>query len=272
MVWGTEPADGSAISTLGAETDAGFPGQSASLLRGARINSNRLNLTLSSATDAGHPVSISEGPSSVCSGRRCRALEWHAVQSKKPPAAGLAPAGDARIEPFDSVCRYPGFVEPAALTRMSRIDLAARLDDEPRCYGTALPRHAVSVRFGLERVGDGPFETGPGFRRPAVRARRYGDEISRSRSRDVVRGGGCVVDVADIVADGRRVVPRARLCRLERIAIESANDFVAVKCAGSHRYRFPAFHRALPVSARRASVRYSGLRGVGGSGADTKRP
>ena len=121
-------------------------------------------------------------------------------QSKNPPMI-LNATRYSRIKALCGVRRNPCLPEPATLIRMADVDLGAGLNDETRCHGTALPWHSLPVRFVLEGVGYCPFEAGPCFGRPAQLARSHCHQVSRSSF------GNCIVDVTNIVADGRRVVP-----------------------------------------------------------------
>ena len=93
--------------------------------------------------------------------------------------------------------------------------------------------------------------------------RRHGDQVSRS---SVV---GCILDVTNIVADGRRVVPCTRCRCTRRIVTLSAYDLVAVERAGNHRGFLAAFHDALPMVHVIAGRR---LHRIGGGSANAERP
>src|SRR6185312_850128 len=167
------------------------------------------------------------------------------------------------INAFRGVGGNPRLFKPAAFTGMTDIDPGAGLDDETRCHGTALPWHSRSVRFCVESVGYGPFEAGSCLGRPAQLTGKDRNEVSRSRA------VGGVVDVTDIVADGRRVIPCTGCRCTRRIVTPLAYDLVAVERAGNDGGLRTAFHDALPVVRVIAGRRF---RRIGGRGANAERP
>src|SRR4051794_39069347 len=102
------------------------------------------------------------------------------------------------------------------------------------------------MRLSFEGMGYCPFATDACFRWPIANAGRYPHKVPRSSSSHVIGRSCRAIDVTDVVADGRREIPRARLRSIGGDRIELANDFVGIEGARNHRCPLSVFYCALP--------------------------